>query len=145
MSDDYLNRGDNFLETMKRSIDSGTTINWSMLTQQLRELFYTTHRDGVQSGEQLGKMRAAENTMMERALDRLLEMGAVLARRKKAGHKVKALEDLESELTACFREVVIDSLDLSGKKLDRIMEKFIRKLGDLTDDLKAQAAVEEEE
>lgn len=143
MSDDYLNRGNNFLESLKRSVDSGTDVNWTMLTQQLRELFYTTHRDGVKSGEQMAKFREAENTMMQNALDRLLEMGARLARRKLAGHKVKALEDLESELTACFREVVIDSLDLSGKKLDRIMEKFIGKLGDLTEDLKAQAAEEE--
>jgi uncharacterized coiled-coil protein SlyX len=82
--------------------------------------------------------------MMRNALDRLLEMGAQLARRKIAGHKFKALEDLESEINACFREVVIDSLDLSGKKLDRIMDKFTSKLGDLTEDLKAQAAVEEE-
>lgn len=144
MSDDYLRRGDNFLETMKRSIDSGTDINWRLLTTQLRDLFYTTHREGVISGEQLGKIRAAENTMMERGLARLLEMGADLAHRKIAGHKFKAMEDLESEINACFREVVIDSLDLSGKKLDRIMEKFIHKLSDLTEDLKDRAATEEE-
>jgi hypothetical protein len=144
MSDDYLNRGNNFLSALQRSIESGTTINWTLLTTQLRELFYQTHRDGVQSGEQLGRLRAAENSMMKTALDRLLEMGAQLARRKIAGHKFKALEDLESEINACFREVVIDSLDLSGKKLDRLMDKFVKRLGDLTEDLKAQAAVEEE-
>jgi hypothetical protein len=144
MSDDYLNRGNNFLSTLERSIESGTVLNWSLLTTQLRELFYQTHRDGVQSGQQMAKIREVENTMMRNALDRLLEMGAQLARRKIAGHKFKALEDLESEINACFREVVIDSLDLSGKKLDRIMDKFTSKLGDLTEDLKAQAAVEEE-
>jgi hypothetical protein len=141
---EHLSRGKNFLETLRRSVESGTDINWSLMEQNLTNLFYQTHQDGVSVGSDMQKIRKMELNMMKGALDRLLEMGASLARRKLAGHKVTALEDLESELTACFREVVIDSLDLSGKKLDRIMEKFIRKLGDLTEDLKAQAAIEEE-
>jgi len=143
-SREYMNRGDNFLSTLQRSVESGTDINWKLMGTQLGDLFYQTHRDGVESGEQLGKLRAQENTMIQRALDRMLEMGSQLARRKIAGNKVKALEELESELLACFREVVIDSLDLSGKKLDRIMDKFISKLGDLTETLKETAATEEE-
>lgn len=143
-SREYMNRGDNFLLILQRSVESGTDVNWKLHATTLGDLFYQTHRDGVESGEQLGKFRQQENTMMERGLDRLLEMGAQLARRKIAGHKVKALKDLEADLLACFREVVIDSLDLSGKKLDRIMEKFIDKLGVLTETLKETATTEEE-
>ncbi len=142
MSREYMNRGDNFLSTLRRSVESGTDISWKLMATQLGDLFYQTHRDGVEAGEKLGQLREHENQMMQRALTRLLEMGEGLVRRKIAGHKVTALVALEAELAACFREVVIDSLDLSGKKLDRLMEKFIQAIGQLTEDLKSQAEEE---
>lgn len=140
-----MTRGDNCLSTIRRSVEAGTTINWNLMGTQLTQLFYQTFQDGMNSGQQLHQFKRQENEMMQSALDRLLEMGAALGRQKKATNKVEALEDLEVELLSCFREVVIDSLDLSGKKLDRLMDKFTKALCLLTEDVKAQAAIEEEE
>jgi len=141
---EYMNRGKNFLSTLRRSVESSTAINWTVMGTMLGDLFYQTHQDGVALGSEVAVFHRQEKKALEGALTRLLEMGAEQAKKNAAKHKRMALQALETELTARFHTVVVDSLDLSGKKLDLLVGKFVTSLVELTEELKADEVIEEE-
>jgi hypothetical protein len=138
MTLEYVNRAKNFMSIVRRSVESGTTISWPVLENQLSDLFYQTHRDGVAQGDQSHTFRRQETEALKDALSRLLAMGAEQAEREADEHKLMALQSLSESLSGCFRDVVEDSLDLSKAKVNGLVEKYASRLGQLMDELKTE-------
>lgn len=135
-SEEYIGRAGNFITMLKRSMESGVGVNWSVASQQLRDLFYQTHKDGVSQGQKLSLFHQQEKDALVRALDRLMVIAEKQAFENSAQQQSKVLNGLHEQLVTTFRNVVVESLDLSSVKLDLMAKNFVDHLKKLGDEVK---------